>query len=72
MTSKAKMKRWAAVVSYHTEAGPVDVAHEIEELEEIQDLVERGPDWATIIDIRITLARNAYGRRITVEEAGKL
>lgn len=65
-------KRWTAVATYHTEQGPIDVTHEIEELEELADLIERGPDWAPIVDIRITLARNAYGKTITVEEANKI
>jgi hypothetical protein len=50
--------RWKAVIYYRSEAlGLVDVEHGIEELEELQDIVERGPDWNTIDRITITLDR---------------
>lgn len=62
------MKRWKAVATYRSASGPIDVTLEIEELDEIDALMERGPDWNALIDIRITLARTAYGQ-ITVEEA---
>jgi hypothetical protein len=60
------MKRWKAVATYKSDAGPVDIEYEIEELEEIQTLIERGPDWNALIDIRITLANRLYD--CTVEE----
>lgn len=60
------MKRWKAVATYNSEAGPVDIEHDIEELDEIADLIERGPDWNSLIDIRITLANRLYD--CTVEE----
>jgi hypothetical protein len=46
--------RWHAVVGYKTDSGVVEVHHDIDELEEIQMLVERGPDWNTITEITIT------------------
>lgn len=51
----AQMKRWCAIATYRSESGSVDVTHEIEELEDLHDLIERGPDWNAIVDIRITL-----------------
>lgn len=60
--------RWEATITYRTGRGDVTVPHLIEELEELADLVERGPDWDTIVDVRIVKARNvrpAY----TVEQA---
>lgn len=51
------MKRWSAIVSYRSEHGPVSVDYEIEELGELPALVEYGPDWNAIIDIRVKLAR---------------
>jgi hypothetical protein len=47
--------RWLAVVTYRGEAGPIEVDHHFEELEELQALIERGPDWNTIISIVVTL-----------------
>lgn len=50
--------RWKAVITYRTERGPdLDVTHDLEEIEELQSLVERGPDWNAIIKIEVTLAR---------------
>ena len=49
--------RWIAVVTYRTDSGPLDVEHHIEELGEIEDLIEAGPDWNAVIDIKITLQR---------------
>jgi hypothetical protein len=65
------MKRWLATVTYRSNAGPVSVTYDIEELDEIQQLVERGPDWNSIIDIRIVLARKLYVARVEDEEAGR-
>jgi hypothetical protein len=36
--------RWDAVVTYRAEAGPVEIDHHFEELEELSVLIERGPD----------------------------
>lgn len=60
--------RWRAVATYRSAAGPVDVTHEIEELDALHDLIERGPDWNALIDVLITLARPTY-EGITLEEA---
>jgi hypothetical protein len=62
--------RWKAVIYYRSEAlGLVDVEHGIEELEELQDIVERGPDWNTIDRITITLDRSCE-HGLTIEQAG--
>lgn len=49
--------RWIADVIYRSDAGPVDVRHHLLELEELQNIVEAGPDWYCIEEIKITLAR---------------
>lgn len=62
--------RWKAVIYYRSaDLGLVDVEHGIEELEELQDIVERGPDWNTIDRITITLDR-ACNEGLTIEQAG--
>lgn len=59
------MSRWRAVVTYRSELGPIDVQHDIEELESLQDIVEWGPDWNTIEQIKVVLARKTSpGMRI--------
>lgn len=49
--------RWKATATYRSECGLVDVVHYIEEIEDLQDLIERGPDWNTLINIEIVLNR---------------
>jgi hypothetical protein len=50
--------RWIAVVTYRAEAGPIEIDHHFEELEELHSLIERGPDWNTIETIVVRLNPN--------------
>ena len=61
-------KRWQATVRYRSKVGTVPVVHEIEELDELQNLVEHGPDWHAISGIEIVLTRNPWPE-LTIEEA---
>jgi hypothetical protein len=54
-TGEPEHFRWVAVVTYRAEAGPIEIDHHFEELEELQGIIERGPDWNTIISIVVTL-----------------
>lgn len=65
------LARWKAVVEYRSEAGIVDVEHAIAELDELHDLVERGPDWNALIKITVTLAHPTPDR-LTIEKAARL
>jgi hypothetical protein len=58
-----------ATVKFRTDAGVNDVDHQLEELFELHDLIERGPDWNCIESIHIELnpRRRAYGD--TVEQS---
>ncbi len=58
--------RWVAVVFYRSNAGIVDVEYGIEEIEDLQHLVEAGPDWNTIDHIEIRL-RNPLMHGLTLE-----
>ncbi len=58
--------RWTAVVWYHTEQGLLSVVHDFMELEDLQNLMERGPDWHSLKKIEIT--HNAEGRAILTVE----
>lgn len=50
--------RWKAEVTYRTERGPnLLVTYDFEDLSDLEDLVERGPDWNSIVKIEVTLAR---------------
>ncbi len=62
-----RIPRWKATIVYSTDAGPNEVVHDIEEIDELQLIVERGPDWNSIIKIEIVLQDRWYD--VTVEEA---
>jgi hypothetical protein len=65
-----KTPRWTAVAHYHTDAGMLDVMHDVMELSELQELIEAGPDWHALDRIEIRL--NREGRPVlTIEEAAK-
>jgi len=49
--------RWWAEITYRTDKGPCTVEYEMEELAELHDIIERGPDWNSVMDIRAKLNR---------------
>jgi hypothetical protein len=61
--------RWTATVYYRLDAGLLDVTHEIEELEELAALVERGPNWFTIDRIEIKLIDQQSYPGMTVQQS---
>ncbi|MEJ8309785.1 hypothetical protein [Agrobacterium larrymoorei] len=63
--------RWKAVAEYRSDAGVVDVEYAVEELDELHDLIERGPDWNTLIKITVTFTRPVC-ELLTIEEAARL
>jgi hypothetical protein len=65
----SQMMRWTVTVYYRLDAGLLDVTHDIEELEELQMLVERGPHWDTIDRIEIRLNRPAQNPSMTVQQS---
>jgi len=68
MTEKHTDQRWRAAVAYRSsELGEIEVEHFFEEIEDLADLVEAGPDWNAITRIEITLNRKASYS--TLEEA---
>lgn len=66
------MVRWRATVFYRTDGGPVDVVHDLEELADLHEMVERGPHWDTIERIEIVRVNHNTDRALTVERAGDL
>jgi hypothetical protein len=63
--------RWHVDRTYRSEQGPIMVENDVEELSEVHHLVERGPDWNTLIEIRITLNRVSHPG-LTVEATENL
>src|SRR3546814_10945518 len=63
--------RWIATVHYRTEAGLVDVQHDLDEIEDLQDLVEHGPHFGAIDHINIVYALGG-DEKLTVEGAREI
>lgn len=63
--------RWIATVHYATDNGIVDVQHDLDEIEDLHDLVERGPHWDTIDRIVIVRGKKLV-EGLTVEKAETL
>jgi hypothetical protein len=61
--------RWLAIVKYRTDAGVTEVDHQLEELFELHNLIERGPDWNCIEGIHIQLNPRRKAYNDTVEQA---
>lgn len=59
-TNKAVKTRWIAKCYYRNE-GTEDLSlqvHDIEEIFELHDKIERGPDWKTLDRVEIYLREN--------------
>jgi len=65
-------RRWHATATYRSDAGPVDVQHDFDELSDLHDLIERGPHWDTIDQIVIRRGEFIDTPDLTIEEAEKL
>jgi hypothetical protein len=63
--TEPNQERWHLTINYRTETGTCAVDYEIEELGEIEDIVERGPDWNAIIILEVRLAR--AGERVVLQ-----
>jgi hypothetical protein len=60
--------RWTAYCTYRTATGPLQVTHDLPELADLHDLIERGPHWDTLIEIKI-VKHKPNQPLLTVEEA---
>ncbi len=61
------MTRWQASVFYRSKNGLIEVQHDFDELEDLHELVERGPTFHAIDHIEV---RYAYPMtEVTIEEA---
>ena len=63
--------RWRAVIWYRTKSGDADVEHFLAELEDLHDVVERGPHWDTITKIEVYRVFHVEDELLTVEEAAR-
>lgn len=66
------MIRWHAIIHYRTDHGPIDVEHDIAELMDIHDIVERGPHWDCVEKIEIVRINHNTSASLTVEQAEQM
>jgi hypothetical protein len=59
--------RWIATVIYRSDHGALDNVFLIEELNELQSIVERGPDWNALDKIEIRLNPRRQNYDVTLE-----
>jgi hypothetical protein len=64
--------RWHAVAYYRYKKGTVDKHHDLEELFELHDLIERGPHWDTIEKIEVARVNHVADKNLTVEQSMEL
>lgn len=58
--------RWRATITYQVDDNETrSIVHDIEELEELQDLVEQGPTFCAIVDFKIEYC----GHKETIKES---
>ena len=62
------MKRWNVTISWHTNSGWEADHYFIDELEELAEILEHGPDWNCLKDIRINYALKSDDGPKTLEE----
>lgn len=67
MTEEAD-KRWKVSITYRYDDGPRESVFFIEEMTELDDIIEHGPDWNAMVDCRITYNGGNYPEDWTVEQ----
>lgn len=64
--------RWRAIVTYRSDAGPVDVDYDLSEIADLDPLIERGPHWDTVVEIKIVRVNHNEAVDLTIEQAQQL
>lgn len=52
-------KRWNVQRTYVVNGVGVTTMEQVEEIEEVHDLIEAGPDWNYLVEVKITLNRHS-------------
>jgi len=66
------LRRWHAIAHYRTDNGTLDVHHDLEELAELHDLIEKGPHWDTIAKIEVFRVDHVTAEDLTVEASAEI
>lgn len=54
-------RRWKAVIEYGHDNGPIVIEHYFEEITDLHNIIEHGPNWNTLIRCTVTLNRHDGG-----------
>lgn len=65
------MTRWKAVIIYRSEHGNIDVEYFFDEIADLDDIIESGPHWDTLVRCVITRGE-VLEKGLTVEAAASL
>lgn len=65
--------RWRAIIEYRSKRGVITRTYTFEEIEELDDIIEMGPHWDTLIRCTVSKCRIDDGNpALTIEEAAEL
>jgi hypothetical protein len=64
--------RWKATAVYRHDSGVVDVTHDLEELADLHDRIDKGPHWDTVERIVIERVNHVEDAGLTVEQSRRL
>jgi hypothetical protein len=53
LADTSRHARWIVTPTYRSERGPVVVDHHIEELCDLPDLIEDGPNWNSLVEVKV-------------------
>ena len=73
MSDEPEHFRWIVTITYRVATGTTEVEHHVEELDDIAEIIERGPDWNSVVEgkFRLNPARSTHAG-LTVEGADEL
>ena len=72
LTTAFASPRWLATIWYRSDRGRVKEEYRLNEIEDLQEYVEQGPHWDTIIRIEVERINHTDDPNLTVEMAEEL
>ncbi|PND26787.1 hypothetical protein [Sinorhizobium sp. M4_45] len=61
-------KRWKVSITHLYDMGPRETVFFIDEIAELDEIIEHGPDWNAMLDCRVTYNGRNYPENSTVEQ----
>jgi hypothetical protein len=63
-----KTKRWKSVVTYKTKKGTIQLTHQYDELSELEEIIEKGWSFESIVKIETTYQLHDKGKVTPLED----